>query len=208
MQILNSYIEGFIMSAGLIIAIGAQNAFLLKQSIRGEHNIITAWICAISDAILIAAGIAGLGILFNAHPLITKIVSLAGSVYLAWFALKSFINAYHGETMEIENGENNRISLKEAVLSSLAFTYLNPHCYLDTVVMLGSVGASRAAEFRLFFGIGAVTASFIWFFTLAYSGSVLAPLFRKEISWRVLDTGIGIVMLYIAYSLLSFGLSA
>jgi L-lysine exporter family protein LysE/ArgO len=208
MQFLYSYIEGFLMGAGLIIAIGAQNAFVLKQGIKGEHRFFIACLCAFSDAILITAGIAGMGYLFTQHPLITKCTAFGGALYLAWFALRSFRSALQGESMAINSNGNSSTSVKAAVLTTLALTYLNPHVYLDTVVMLGGFGASRPAGLRPFFGFGAVSASIIWFFALAYSGSILEPFFRKEISWRILDTGIGIVMSYIAFSLVMFGLSA
>lgn len=208
MQAFNSYIEGFIMGAGLIIAIGAQNAFVLKQGIKMEHRAVIASICALSDAVLITLGIAGMGFLFTKHPFITKCAAFGGSLYLAWFAFRCFRSAFKGESMEITGNGDSTVTLKSAVITTLALTYLNPHVYLDTVVMLGGFGATRPAGLRPFFGFGAVSASFIWFFALAYSGRALAPLFRKEIAWRVLDTAIGIVMVYISYSLVLFGLSA
>lgn len=208
MQILSSYIEGFVMGAGLIIAIGAQNAFVLKQGIRREHRSVIAWICSISDALLITLGIAGMGFLFNSNPLLTKIISFAGSAYLAWLGFKCFLSAARGESLEVESSGNNGLSLKKAVITALALTYLNPHVYLDTVVMLGGFGASRPAGLRPFFGLGAASASFIWFFSLAYSGSILAPFFKDKSAWRILDTGIGFVMFYIAVKLALFGMSA
>jgi len=205
MHILGSYIEGFLMGAGLIIAIGAQNAYVLKQGIKNEHRAVIALICSFSDALLITLGIAGMGFLFTQHPVITRCIAFGGSIYLAWFALKCFMAAVRGESMEMnENGYS--VTLKNAIFTTLALTYLNPHVYLDTVVMLGGFGASRPVELRPFFGFGAATASFAWFFTLAYSGSVLAPVFKKELSWRILDTCIGIVMVYIAINLIRFGL--
>ncbi|HPF07902.1 MAG TPA: LysE/ArgO family amino acid transporter [Spirochaetota bacterium] len=207
MHIFNSFIQGFLMGAGLIIAIGAQNAFVLKQGIKGEHRSVVAWICALSDAVLITAGISGMGYLFTQHTLITKYTAFGGAIYLAWFSFRSFSSALKGESMEISGNGDSSITLKAAVITTLALTYLNPHVYLDTVVMLGGFGASRPSGLRPFFGLGAASASFIWFFSLAFSGRILAPLFRKKISWRILDTGIGIVMAYIAYSLVSFGLS-
>jgi L-lysine exporter family protein LysE/ArgO len=207
MHIFNSFIQGFLMGTGLIIAIGAQNAFVLKQGIKGEHRSVVAWICALSDAILITAGIAGMGYLFTQHPLITKCTAFGGALYLAWFSFRSFRSALKGESMDINGSSDSSMTLKAAVITTLALTYLNPHVYLDTVVMLGGFGASRPDWLRPFFGLGAASASFIWFFALAFSGKILAPFFRKKISWRMLDTGIGIVMAYIAYSLVLFGLS-
>lgn len=207
MTILSSIIEGFAMGAGLIIAIGAQNAFVLKQGIKGEHRSVIAWICALSDALLIISGIAGMGYIFNTHPVITKAVSLAGSVYLAWFSFRCFRSAVKGESMDINGGVSDPLSLKKTVITTLALTYLNPHVYLDTVVMLGGFGAARSPEIRPFFALGAVSASFTWFFTLAYSGKILSPLFKRQVSWRILDTVIGFVMIYITVKLVLFGLN-
>lgn len=203
MHITSSIIEGFITGAGLIIAIGAQNAYVLRQGILGHHRAILAWICSLSDALLITLGISGMGFVFTSHPLVTKAASGAGALYLLWFAFRSFRSAVKGESMDIAGGSSTG-GLKETVITILALTYLNPHVYLDTVVMLGAFGAARPPELRPFFGLGAVFASFAWFFALAYSGRLLGPLFRKQFSWRVLDTCIGFVMVYIAFRLALF----
>lgn len=192
------------MGAGLIIAIGAQNAFVLKQGILREHHRTLAWICSLSDALLIILGIDGMGFVFTTHPALIKIFSSIGTIYLTYFSLTSFRSAVKGQTLSVEKN-GRKTSLKRTVTTILALTYLNPHVYLDTVVMLGSFGASRPVSVRPFFACGAVAASFSWFFSLAYGGRFLAPLFRKPRAWRILDTAIGILMLYIAYSMLMFG---
>jgi len=207
MTVFSSIIEGFAMGAGLIIAIGAQNAFVLKQGIKGEHRSAIAWICALSDALLIICGIAGMGYVFSSHPAISKTVSIAGAAYLAWFAFRCFRSAVKGESMDLNSGTPASLSLKKTVITTLALTYLNPHVYLDTVVMLGGFGAARSTEIRPFFALGAVSASFSWFFALAYSGKLLAPLFKKQAAWRILDTVIGFVMVYITVKLVLFGIS-
>lgn len=206
MTLLSSFTEGFLMGAGLIIAIGAQNAFVLKQGIKNEHRAVIALICALSDAILITAGIAGMGYIFTSYPFVTKTVSICGVVYLSWFAFRCFRSAVKGGSMDIGSGLNGSLSLKEAVIITLALTYLNPHVYLDTVVMLGGFGAARPAEIRPFFGLGAVSASFAWFFALSFSGNLVAPVFKQRRAWRIFDTIIGFVMIYIALKLLLFGL--
>ena len=198
-------IEGFLMGAGLIVAIGAQNAFVLKQGIRRENRFAIALFCSASDALLISAGIAGMGFVFTAHPLFTKAVAFAGSAYLAWFAFTCFRSACRGGALDVK-GDGNAASLRKILLTLAALTYLNPHVYLDTVVMLGSFGAGRASSERVFFGFGAVSASFVWFFSLAYFSRFLAPVFRSERAWRVLDCAIGIVMIYIAVKLVLFGM--
>jgi len=207
MTVPGSIIEGFLMGAGLVIAIGAQNAFVLKQGIKGEHRAVIAWICSLSDALLIALGIAGMGYVFSAHPLITKTVSLAGALYLAWFSFRSFRSAIKAESMDVNGEPYDSLSLRSTVIITLGLTYLNPHVYLDTVVMLGGFGAARSPEIRPFFGIGAISASFAWFFLLAYSGKIIAPFFKKKSAWRVLDTVIGFVMLYIMVKLILFALN-
>lgn len=207
MVIFRSIVEGFAMGGGLIIAIGAQNAFVLKQGIKGEHRMVIALICAFSDAFLIVIGIAGMGFVFSSHPLITKIIAIAGSAYLAWFSFKCFHSAVKGESMDINCEIYGSISLKNAVVTTLALTFLNPHVYLDTVVMLGGFGAARSVEIRPFFGLGAVTASVVWFFALAFSGKFIAPFFKKQSSWRVLDTAIGLLMIYITVNLFIFGIN-
>lgn len=207
MQIISSITEGFIMGAGLIIAIGAQNAYVLRQGILGQHRALLAGICSLSDALLITLGIAGMGFLFTSHPMVTKAASIAGAAYLLWFSFRSFRSAVKGETMDI-TGVTAPVNAGKSVLTILALTYLNPHVYLDTVVMLGGFGAARPASMRPFFALGAVTASFVWFFCLAYSGKVLAPLFKREISWRILDTSIGFIMLYITFKLVAFAFMA
>lgn len=206
MDILKGIIEGFAMGAGLIMAIGAQNAFVLKQGIKGEHRGVIAAICSFSDAILIICGIAGMGALFYSHPLVTKIISFGGAAYLAWFAFKCFRSAVKGDTMDIETETLHGLSLNGVVATTLGLTFLNPHVYLDTVVMLGGFGAARPPEIRPFFGLGAVSASFVWFFALAFSGKFLAPFFKKQAAWRILDTAIGFLMIYIAVKLLLFAL--
>lgn len=208
MILLGSFIEGFLMGAGLIIAIGAQNAFVLKQGIIGKHRSVVALICALSDALLITVGIAGMGYIFSSHPLVTRTVSIGGAVYLAWFAFRCFRSAIKGELMDINSYGNSSISIRNIIITTLALTYLNPHVYLDTVVMLGGFGAARPPEIRPFFGFGAVTASFVWFFALAYSGKIIAPIFKKQAAWRILDSIIGIVMIYITVKLILFGTGA
>jgi len=206
MTIQSSIMEGFLMGAGLIIAIGAQNAFVLKQGIKGEHRTLIASICALSDAILIIAGIAGMGFVFSSHPLITKTVSFAGAVYLAWFSFRCFRTAITGKSIDVNTGGYTPVSVKTAVITTLALTYLNPHVYLDTVVMLGGFGAARPPEIRPFFGLGAALASCLWFYSLAFSGKIIAPLFNKKRAWRILDTAIGLVMIYITIKLVIYGL--
>ncbi|MCL1865537.1 MAG: LysE/ArgO family amino acid transporter [Spirochaetes bacterium] len=209
MTVIGNIIEGFLMGAGLIIAIGPQNAFVLKQSIKQESRMVIALICSFSDAFLIITGISGMGYIFNDRPVVTQIISFAGALYLAQFSLKCFYSAYKVESMDMDitDDSDTHNSKKKIIITTLALTFLNPHVYLDTVIMLGGFGAARPSDIRPFFGLGAVLASFMWFFLLAYSGSILSPLFKKKSAWRILDSAIGLIMAYITVKLIIFGLA-
>jgi len=192
--------SGFLLGASLIMAIGAQNAFILRQGLIRSHVFVLCLICAASDALLIAAGVAGLGTLIAQSPTLILGVTIGGALFLAAYALKAFLRAWRPLAMVA--GAPEGISLKPAVLTCLAFTFLNPHVYLDTVVLLGSLSAAFEGRERLAYGMGAATASFVWFFGLGYGARLLAPLFAKPAAWRVLDVLIGIVMSLLALGLL------
>lgn len=192
--------SGFLLGASLIMAIGAQNAFILRQGLIRSHVFVLCLICAASDALLIAAGVAGLGTLIAQSPKLILGVTIGGALFLAAYAVKAFQRAWRPSAMVA--GAPEGISLKPAVLTCLAFTFLNPHVYLDTVVLLGSLSAAFEGRERLTYGMGAATASFVWFFGLGYGARLLAPLFAKPAAWRVLDVLIAIVMSLLALGLL------
>lgn len=197
---LSAAVSGFLLGASLIMAIGAQNAFILRQGLIRSHVFVLCMICALSDALLIAAGVAGLGSLIAQSPTLIVGVTLGGAVFLAAYAAKAFMRAWHPGAMVAGSPEG--MALKPAVLTCLAFTFLNPHVYLDTVVLLGSISAAFEGRERLAYGIGAVAASFAWFFALGYGARLLAPLFAKPAAWRVLDVLIGLIMSLLAIGLL------
>lgn len=199
MPIISATLSGFFLGASLIIAIGAQNAFILRQGLIRNHVFVLVLICAISDALLIAAGVAGVGSLIAKSPILISVVTLGGALFLASYAFIAFKRAMRPEAMMTGNDE--RLSLKAAIATVLAFTFLNPHVYLDTVLLVGSLSAAYEGDARFAFGIGAMAASFVWFFSLGYGARLLAPLFSKPLAWRILDTIIGIVMSLIALSL-------
>jgi L-lysine exporter family protein LysE/ArgO len=201
MPLLTAAVSGFFLGASLIIAIGAQNAFILRQGLLRSHVFVLCLICALADAVLIAAGVAGLGTLVAQSPLLISVVTIGGAVFLAAYAVKAFRRAMVPHAMEAD-GTNN-VSLKAAVATCLAFTFLNPHVYLDTVLLLGSLSAAYAGPARAAYGIGAAAASFIWFFGLGYGARLLQPVFARPLAWRILDAVIGIVMALLALSLLS-----
>lgn len=197
------FAKGFATSAALIIAIGAQNAFVLRQGLKREHVFTVALICALSDAFLISLGVAGVGKFVQETPVLLTIARYGGAAFLVAYgalALKRAL-APTGDALIAANG-GERMPLKQAVLACLAFTYLNPHCYLDTVVLLGSLSGQYEDGLRWHFGAGALAASVVWFFSLAYGARALAPLFAKPVAWRILDGVIAIVMFSIAVSLL------
>lgn len=194
------FLTGFLIGGGLIIAIGAQNAFVLRQGIRREHVFLVCLICAVSDALLIAIGVAGLGAIIERAPVLLNAITLFGIVFLGWYGVLAIRRALAPEAAIIGGGEV--VSLKKAVITCLTFTFLNPHVYLDTVLLVGSLAAPYSGGARWAYGIGAATASFVWFFGLGYGARVLAPLFAKPKAWRILDCLIAFVMFAIAGKLI------
>ena len=193
-------LSGFALGASLIIAIGAQNAFILRQGLIRSHVFVLCLICALSDALLITAGVAGLGTIIAQSPVLITVVTLGGAAFLASYAVMAFRRAWRPAAMVA--GAPEGLGLKAAVLACLAFTFLNPHVYLDTVVLLGSLSAAFEGRERFAYGAGAALSSFVWFFGLGYGARLLAPLFAKPAAWRVLDVLIGLVMSLLAIGLL------
>ena len=196
-----AFLNGFFLGASLIIAIGAQNAFILRQGLLRQHVFILCLICAAADAALIALGVAGLGTLIATSPNLIKIVTIGGVIFLFTYFVIAFRRAMKPVAMDTRGkGEG---SLKAAIATCLAFTFLNPHVYLDTVVLLGGLSATYAGSGRWAYGAGAMIASFVWFFSLGYGARLLQPVFEKPAAWRVLDFFIAAVMALIGLSLLS-----
>lgn len=197
--ILNASISGFLLGASLIIAIGAQNAFILRQGLLRRHVFVLCLICALSDAALIALGVGGLGTLIAQAPVMIEAVTIAGALFLAVYAAIAFGRAVHPSAMKA--AETKGDGLGAAVAACLAFTFLNPHVYLDTVVLLGGLSSAYQGSARIAYGAGAALASFVWFFGLGYGARLLEPVFAKPAAWRVLDVIIGVVMASLAISL-------
>ncbi|MFK7853487.1 MAG: LysE/ArgO family amino acid transporter [Granulosicoccus sp.] len=195
------FLTGAGLGASLIIAIGAQNAFLLGQAIRGNYAFSVALTCSLVDAALIALGVWGLGTFIENSPRLLLIITLGGAVFLFIYGLMAFRRALNPEALQ-SSQRPLFSSLGSVLTTTLSLSLLNPHVYLDTVLLVGSVGARLPGDEPLFFTAGAISASFAWFFTLACSGRVLAPIFSKPTHWRRLDLLIGIVMWLIAISLL------
>jgi L-lysine exporter family protein LysE/ArgO len=200
MLLMSAALSGALLGASLIIAIGAQNAFILRQGLLRSHVFVLCLICALSDAVLIAAGVAGLGTLVSHSPALIAAVTLGGAAFLGSYAALAFLRALRPQAMQAGGG--NGLSLRTAIATCLAFTFLNPHVYLDTVLLLGSLSAAYEGAARLAYGAGAASASFIWFFGLGYGARLLQPVFAKPAAWRILDVIIGVVMSLLAVSLL------
>ncbi|KZB73031.1 MULTISPECIES: LysE/ArgO family amino acid transporter [Thalassospira] len=196
-----TYVTGFGLGGGLIIAIGAQNAFVLGQGLRRNHPVMVAFVCALCDAVLIAAGVAGLGTLIAAYPLLTTVAAWGGGAFVIWYGFGAFRRLFETETLS-----EKAISKTgwQAVLSTtLAVTLLNPHVYLDTVVMLGGIGGQYPPDARIGFALGAMSASFVWFFAIALGAAWLAPYVARPITWKIIDGLTCGVMWLVAYSLLA-----
>lgn len=194
-------LSGFLLGAGLIIAIGAQNAFVLRQGLRRERVLPIVLTCIACDVALISAGAVGLGGLVSRFPLVTVAAAWLGAAYLALHGALSLRSAFRGETLLAEEDEARAMSAGAAVAATLAVSLLNPHVYLDTVVLIGSIAAQYPGSLRMWFALGAAMASATWFSALGFGARLLAPLFRTPAAWRVLDVLVACVMFWIAASL-------
>lgn len=193
-------LAGTAFGLSLIVAIGAQNAFVLRQGLRGEHVLAVVLICAVSDVVLIALGIAGIGSLLALAPWLVDAMRVGGAVFLLAYAAIAGRRAIRPGAIDPETS-GAPTSLWPTVTTAVALTWLNPHVYLDTILLLGSVAGTRGDN-RWWFGVGAATGSIVWFAALGFGARLLRPLFAKPASWRVLDALIAIIMAAIAVSLL------
>ena len=196
-------IAGFLTGFSLIVAIGAQNAFVLRLGLMRAHVGVAVAICAASDALLIIVGTAGMGALVQSHKSVLRIVAWVGATYLLYFAFSAAKRVFKTESLNA--AETNVMSKKAVVLSVLGFTWLNPHVYLDTVLLVGSIGSQFGSN-RWWFALGASFASLIWFVVLGYGSKAAARVMAKSITWRILDIFIAIVMTTIAISLIKTAL--
>ncbi|GAB2628283.1 amino acid transporter [Paractinoplanes abujensis] len=195
---LTSAIAGFAASAVLIIAIGAQNAFVLRQGLRREHVLAVVLVCALSDLLLILAGIGGLGAVVTARPDAVTVIKWVGAAFLITYAVLAARRAL--KPAALNPAGRAPATLRATILTCLALTYLNPHVYLDTVLLLGAVAQQH--DHRWIFGLGAAAASVVWFTALGAGAHRLAPLLARPSAWRVLDGFIAVVMLGVAATLL------
>jgi L-lysine exporter family protein LysE/ArgO len=193
-----SYFNGLLVAAGLIMAIGAQNAFVLAQGLRREHHLPVAMLCVVCDAILVAAGVFGLANVLAQNPTLLALARWGGVIFLGWYGFQALRRAC--STQSLEQGQTRGVRSRRAVLlSALAVTLLNPHVYLDTVLLIGSLGAQQTEPGA--YVVGAASASLLWFSMLALGAAWLAPWLARPRTWRMLDVMVAIMMFAVAAQL-------
>ncbi|MYM88190.1 LysE family transporter [Rugamonas sp. FT82W] len=195
-----AFLKGMGLGGGLIVAIGSQNAYLLKQALKREFVLTCIAICVICDVVLIGMGVAGMGKLIVEAPALLFWIKISGAGFLFWYGLRAARSALNPGVLKA--GENNPAGDRGAVIAAmLAFSLLNPHVYLDTVVLLGSIGGQQPGNGRLYFALGAMLASLVWFSSLGLGARYLTPIFAKPRAWQILDGVIAAVMWALAISL-------
>lgn len=196
-----AYLAGLAAGAGLIVAIGAQNAFVLRQGLQRAHVGVVVLVCILADVSLILLGVGGMGVAVQQQPGLLQWLRFAGAAFLAAYGTLALKRAWQGESGLQPTGHDSS-SRGRAVLACLGFTLLNPHVYLDTVVLLGSLSTHYGNEGRWAFAAGASSASVVWFLSLGYGARLLLPVFRSPVAWRVFDVAVAIFMLTLAVLLL------
>jgi L-lysine exporter family protein LysE/ArgO len=202
----SAFTTGFALSATLIIAIGAQNAFVLRQGIRKEHVAPIVLFCAVADLLLIGAGVAGLAGILGDSPVLVSVLTIVGSAFLVWYGVRALSRALIPQSLHAAAG-SEPLSLGTAMAQAAGFTLLNPHVYLDTVLLMGSIGTRQPPDLRVWFVGGAACASGVWFTMLGFGARLLAPIFARPLAWRVLDTLVGLTMLTLAVVLIRQGVA-
>ena len=191
------FLQGLVLSLGLIVAIGAQNAFVLRQGLRREHVASVVLFCALTDAVLITAGVLGMAQALGNSPGVARAMALAGAAFLAWYGWQALLRARRASQLKAAEGSSG-LSHGAALAQAAAFTLLNPHVYLDTVLLVGSIGAQQPPGLQGWFVAGACIASLGWFTALGFGARWLAPLFARPRAWQVLDGLIGATMWLLA----------
>lgn len=199
--VLPVFVQGLALSFGLIVAIGAQNAFVLRQGLRREHVGAVVLFCALADAVLITAGVLGMAQALGARPALARALALGGAVFLAIYGVQALRRAAQAQQLQAAAPAPG-LGRAAAVAQAAAFTLLNPHVYLDTVLLVGSIGAQQAAALRGWFVLGACVASVCWFGLLGFGARWLAPWFARPRAWQVLDALIGLTMFVLSALLL------
>ena len=198
------YFTGMLTGLALIVAIGAQNAFVLRQGIRREHVLVVVAICTAADALLITVGTLGIGSVVERAPWLLTALRWGGVAYLVWFAIGGFRSALSSHSLTADDAVGADGSLRKVALTTLALTFLNPHVYLDTMVMLGNL-ANQQGDQRWTYTLGAITGSVLWFPALGLGARALAKPLNRPGTWRAVDIGVGVVMLLVALRLVLAG---
>ncbi|WP_037573036.1 LysE/ArgO family amino acid transporter [Spirochaeta cellobiosiphila] len=198
---INEYLTGALTGAGLIIAIGPQNAFVITQGLKKQHSLMVAFLCSLSDVVLIGLGVLGMGRMIQSIPWLLTVATILGSLLLYCYGIRNFISAWKNNNAfhEVEYAQQ---SIYKTILFTLGITFLNPSVYLDTMIFLGSMSATYEHPGNYYFGLGAMTMSFVWFFGISIGAVLLAPLFKKKRTWQILDIILGILMWVIATKLI------
>lgn len=196
-----SFWQGLATGLALIVAIGSQNAYVLRQGIRREHVLPLVAFCALSDALLILAGIGGAGVVIRANDTLMQVTRYGGALFLASYGVMAARRAWQGNQLHLD--QSHGVTLAAALTACFGFTFLNPHVYLDTVVLLGSIANQQADPGRWVFGAGACLGSVLWFSALGFGARYLAPLFQTTTAWRLLDSVIALTMWALAVMLLA-----
>ncbi|MGI3745729.1 MAG: LysE/ArgO family amino acid transporter [Janthinobacterium lividum] len=194
-----SYLNGLLVSLGLIMAIGTQNAYVLAQSLRREHHLSVALLCIVCDAVLVAAGVFGLANVLAHNPTLLAVARWGGVVFLLWYGAMALRRALSPQSLAQGDADGQR-SRRAVLLTALAVTLLNPHVYLDTVLLIGSLGAQQAVPGA--YVAGAASASVLWFSTLAIGAAWLAPWLARPTTWRLLDLMVAVMMFSVALQLI------
>lgn len=198
----HSYFNGMLVTIGLIMAIGAQNAFVLAQSLRREHHLSVAALCVLCDALLVTLGVFGLATLLTQSPLLLAVARWGGAAFLLIYGSQALLRALRPQALN-QTEQSGPRSRRAVLLSALAVTLLNPHVYLDTVLLIGSLGAQQAAPSA--YALGAASASLLWFFSLALGAAWLAPWLARPATWRILDLAVATMMFAVASQLILAG---
>ncbi|RJG07738.1 amino acid transporter [Noviherbaspirillum cavernae] len=198
------YLKGFGLGGGLIIAIGSQNAHVLRMGLRRQHVGLTVLVCIVCEIALISAGVAGMGAVIGGNAALLASARWGGAAFLLWYGLRAWRAALSSDVL-VTGADAPACSTRRALTTVLMLTLLNPHVYLDTVILLGSIGGQQPGNGRLWFALGAISAATVWFVALGFGARLLAPLFARPVTWRMLDFVIGVVMFGLAGSLIAGG---
>ncbi len=198
---LEIYLQGLILGFSLIVAIGAQNAVVMRNGVQGIYPFWTASVCALADILLIAVGVGGLGIIISQNTLLMNLAKWGGFGYLLWMSFASFHACFKAEVL-LTQKIGSKVSFKSAMTTVLMVTFLNPHVYLDTVILLGSIGSQFPEHLRIYFAMGTMTAGAVWFFSLSMAAKMFAPILSNPGAWRILNGIIGLILIYVAVSIL------